>query len=207
VDLEWRHTPVPELALPRPRGYIVLAGWPQIEEVTAGHGLRAYRIEKDAELEVQTIRLSKPEFATFPYQGVVMVEDFEVSRQTERRTIPAGSLWIPADQPNFEIAVQLFEPEASDSLVRWGAVSSLFERKIYIGTDVLERLARELLADEAIRQEWQAALNDPDFAADRRARYLWWYRRTPFWDETVGLLPVLRVMRPVQLELEAWAQR
>jgi len=207
VDLEWRHTPVPELALPRPRGYIVLAGWPQIEEVTAGHGLRAYRIEKDAELEVETIRLSKPEFATFPYQGVVMVEDFEVSRQTERRTIPAGSLWIPADQPNFEIAVQLFEPEASDSLVRWGAVSSLFERKIYIGTDVLERLARELLADEAIRQEWQAALNDPDFAADRRARYLWWYRRTPFWDETVGLLPVLRVMRPVKLELEAWAQR
>ncbi len=207
VDLEWRHTPVPELALPRPRGYIVLAGWPQIEEVTAGHGLRAYRIEKDAELEVETIRLSKPEFATFPYQGVVMVEDFEVSRQTERRTIPAGSLWIPADQPNFEIAVQLFEPEASDSLVRWGAVSSLFERKIYIGTDVLEKLAREMLADEAIRQEWEAALDDPDFAADRRARYLWWYRRTPYWDETVGLLPVLRVMRPAKLELEAWAQR
>jgi len=58
VDLEWRHTPVPELTLPRPRGYIVLAGWPQIEEVVTGHGLRAYRIEKVAELEVETIRLS-----------------------------------------------------------------------------------------------------------------------------------------------------
>ena len=203
VDLEWRHAPVPELELPRPRGYLVLSGWPQIEEVVTGHGLRAYRIEKVAELEVETIRLSKPEFATFSYQGVVMVENFDASRQTERRTIPAGSLWIPADQPNFEIAVQLFEPEAPDSLVRWGAVSSLFERKIYIGTDVLEKLALEMLTDEAIRQEWNAALENPDFAANRSARYLWWYRRTPYWDETVGLLPVMRVMRPAKLELEA----
>ncbi|MBD3872199.1 MAG: M14 family metallopeptidase [Acidobacteria bacterium] len=203
VDLEWRHAPVPELELPRPRGYLVLSGWPQIEEVVAGHGLRAYRIEKVAELEVETIRLSKPEFATFSYQGVVMVENFDASRRTERRTIPAGSLWIPADQPNFEIAVQLFEPEAPDSLVRWGAVSSLFERKIYIGTDVLEGLAREMLADDVIRREWEVALDDPDFAANRSARYLWWYRRTPYWDETVGLLPVLRVMQPTKFEFEA----
>jgi hypothetical protein len=157
----------------------------------------------DTDLEVETIRLSNPEFATFSYQGVVMVEDFEVSRQTERRSVPAGSLWIPADQPNFEIAVQLFEPEAPDSLVRWGAVSSLFERKIYIGTDILEKLAREMLADDMIRQEWEAALDDPAFAADSRARHLWWYRRTPYWDETVGLLPVLRIMQPTEFEFEA----
>ena len=67
-----------------------------------------------------------------------MVEEFDISRQTETRKVPGGSLWIPADQPNFEVAVQLFEPEAPDSLVRWGTVSSVFERKIYIGTDVLE---------------------------------------------------------------------
>ena len=203
VDLEWRHAPVPELELPRPRGYLVLSGWPQIEEAVAGHGLQALRLTAKVELEVETIRLSNPEFAASSYQGVVMVEEFEVSRQTERRSVPAGSLWIPADQPNFEIAVQLFEPEAPDSLVRWGAVSSVFERKIYIGTDVLEKLAREMLADDAIRQEWNAALDDPDFAANRSARYLWWYRRTPYWDETVGLLPVMRVMRPAELELEA----
>jgi hypothetical protein len=81
-------------------------------------------------------------------------------------------------------------------------VSSLFERKIYIGPEVLEAQARELLADDAVRAEWERALEDPSFAADGRARYLWWYRRTPFWDETVGLLPVLRVMAPAELVLE-----
>jgi hypothetical protein len=207
VEIEWRHHPIPKLTLARPRGYIVLAGWPQIEAVVNGHGLKTYRIEKDTDLEVETIRLSSPQFATSSYQGTVMVENFETSRQAERRTIPAGSLWIPADQPAFEIAVQLFEPEAIDSLVRWGALSSVFERKIYIGMDILERLASEKLKDESVRHEWEAALEDSTFAENGFARYLWWYRRTPHWDETVGLLPALRVMAPPELDLEPWPRR
>jgi hypothetical protein len=204
IELEWRHLQVAELTLARPRGYLVLAGWPQIEELVAGHGLRAFRLSEDTELEVETTRLANPEFATSSYQGVVMVEDFEVSRQREQRSIPSGSLWIPADQPSFEVAVQLFEPEAPDSIVRWGVVSSLFERKIYIGLDRLEELAREMLADEDVKSGWEAALEDPEFAKDWRARYAWWYQRTPYWDETVGLLPVMRVMNPVTIELEPW---
>jgi hypothetical protein len=204
VEIEWRHFPVPKMTLARPRGYIVLAGWPQIEETVAGHRLKTYRIAENTELEVETTRLSSPRFARSSFQGTVMVEDFETNRQTERRAVPAGSLWVPADQPAFEVAVQLFEPEAIDSLVRWGALSSVFERKIYIGTDILEKLAREMLADDSVRREWQAALEDSEFAENGSARYLWWYRRTPYWDETVGLLPVLRVMVPAELELEPW---
>jgi hypothetical protein len=204
VGLEWRHQPVAELRLPRPRGYLVLAGWPQIEELVAGHGLLAYQLVEDIDLEVETIRLSDPKLADSVFQGVAMVEDFEVARQRERRTVPAGSLWVPADQPSFEVAVQLFEPEAPDSMVRWGVVSTVFERKIYIGSDALEKLALELLADEETRKEWEIALEDPEFAADRRARYLWWYRRTPYWDETVGLLPVMRLMAPAELALAPW---
>jgi hypothetical protein len=204
VELEWRHLQIAELTLARPRGYLVLAGWPQVEELIAGHGLRAFRLSEDTELEVETTRLANPEFATSPYQGVVMVEDFEISRQPETRSIPAGSLWIPADQPSFEVAVQLFEPEAPDSIVRWGVVSSLFERKVYIGLDLLESLADEMLVDEKVRSEWESALEDPDFAKNPSARYMWWYQRTPYWDETVGLLPVMRIMVPVDLDLEPW---
>ncbi len=204
VEIEWRHLPVPELTLARPRGYLVLPGWPQINALIAGHGLHASTVVKEARIDVETIRLSSPEFARSSYQGVVMVEDFKVDRKVESRMIPEGSLWIPADQPAFEIAVQLFEPEAPDSLVRWGAISSVFERKIYIGTGLLEELARDMLADETIREAWEKALGDPEFAADPSARYMWWYRRTPYWDESVGLVPVLRAMKALDLELEPW---
>jgi len=153
IEVDWHHRSVPGVTVPRPRGYLVLPGWPQIEERLAGHGLRF-----------------------------------------ETLSVPAGALWVPADQPDFEVAVQLFEPEAPDSLFAWGLLSTALERKEYIDSGVLEDLVREMLAsDPALAAEWAAALEDPAFAADRQARWLWWFRRMPYWDGTVGRLPVLRV--------------
>jgi hypothetical protein len=194
TELPFHHQVVRELALPRPRGYLVHAGWPQIERAIRGHGLVAEPLTETVTLELETIRLSRPVFADAPYQGAFPVSEVVVTRQTESREISAGSLWIPADQPDFRVAVQLFEPEAPDSLLRWGELSSIFEQKTYIGLARLEEIAVEMLADETVRSAWETALEDPEFADDRRARYMWWYRRTPFWDERVGLLPIYRVM-------------
>jgi len=195
TELPWRHAVKPELELARPLGYLVHAGWPQIEAVVTGHGLRAVRLGEPTELEVETIRVADASFATSSFQGAVAVTDFTVTRQKEDREIPAGSLWIPADQPDFRVAVQLFEPEAADSLLRWGELSSIFEMKTYIGLDRLEELATEMIIDDRVRGQWETVLEDPDFAADRRARYMWWYRQTEYWDEQVGLLPIYRVMQ------------
>ena len=58
-------------------------------------------------------------------------------------------------------------------------------------------MVREMLEDPTVRERWEAALAaDPELAGDGRARWLWWYRQTPYWDESVGLLPVLRVRVP-----------
>ena len=195
MEIPWRHAVEPALELDRPRGYVVHAGWPQIEEIIGGHGLVAVPLPEPIQLDVETTRVADASFATSSFQGAVAVADFTVTRQKEIREIPAGSLWIPADQPDFEVAVQLLEPEAPDSLLRWGELSSVFEMKTYIGLDLLEELATEMLNDNNIRRQWESALEDADFAANRRARYMWWYRRTPYWDEQVGLLPIYRVMQ------------
>ncbi len=195
-NLAWRHTAEPEFEVARPRGYLVHAGWPRVEAAVAGHSLTAFRLAEPVELDVETTRVADPVFATSSYQGAVRVEAFSITRQVERRPIPAGSLWIPADQPDFEIAVQLFEPEAPDSLLRWGELSSVFELKTYIGSGRLDEVAADMLRDESTRTAWRAALTDGAFSADPKARFMWWYRRSPYWDERVGLLPVYRVLGP-----------
>jgi len=129
IEVQWQHGQEAEMVLQRPRGYLVLPGWPQIERLVSDHGLVARRIPDQLETEVETIRVSDPELLTYPYQGTVPVDDFTVSRQTELRSVPAGAVWIPADQPDFEVAVQLFEPEAPDSMLRWGMLNTVFERK------------------------------------------------------------------------------
>lgn len=199
LDVPWRHQPEAELTIKRPRGYILMPGWEEARRRLVDHGLTLKEFTAPMTLEVETIRLAHAKTASGPYQGRVGIEDFETSRRTERREIPEGALWIPADQPDFEIAVQLLEPEAPDSLVRWGLLNSVFERKEYIGLDTLETLARDMLSDPEIRKSWEQALKDEDFAGNGGARYIWWYQKTAFWDESIGLMPVYRVMNPVDL--------
>ncbi|HET9226814.1 MAG TPA: M14 family metallopeptidase [Thermoanaerobaculia bacterium] len=195
MDVPWYHKPKVTKTLPRPRGYLVLPGWPQIEQRLRTHGLRFETLREPAEIEVETIRVSEPKFAPRSYQGLHQVQGVKVERKAERRRIPVGAHWIPADQPDFAVAVQLLEPEAPDSLLSWGLLSSVFEQKEYIDGRVLEELAAEMLKDPKTAAEFEEALKDEKLAKDPFARYLWWYRRTPYWDETIGLLPVYRVMQ------------
>jgi hypothetical protein len=177
-----------------------------IERRLADHGLLVRRLDTALELEVETMRLTESdptEGAGASYQGLSRVTP-RVTRTTERRSVPAGSLWVPADQPDFEVAVQLFEPEAPDSLVAWGLLSIVGERKEYIDLRVLEPLVREMLDDPTIAAEWKRALADETFAADPGARWLYWYRRTPYWDETVGLLPVVRLLTAPTFSTSPW---
>jgi hypothetical protein len=120
----------------------------------------------------------------------------EITVARERRRLEQGSIWIPSAQPLFELAANLLEPQAEDSLFSWGFFAGVVERKEYVGSVALEDWARRLIEDDSIRRDWETALTDEEFAGDRRARYLWWYRRTPHWDDEVGLLPVFRAPAP-----------
>jgi len=197
IEVPWYHTPRVTLAIPRPRGYVLLPGWPTIEARLRGQGLRIEAIPAPMEAEVETIRVADPVFARAPYQGMTPVTAMKVTRSPERRRIPAGASWIPADQPDFEVAVQLLEPDAPDSLLAWGFLSGIFERKEWIDGPELERMASDLLENPQVAAEWRAALEDPAFANDEAARHEWWSKHTPYWDETIGLMPVYRLMNPL----------
>jgi len=199
IEVPWYHRPEAEIVLRRPAGYILQPGWPQIEERLIAHGLESWKLRNSLKADVESIRVAAPILASRSYQGRVAVVDFSTERKKEERVFPEGSLWIPADQPHFEIAVQLLEPEAPDSLLRWGFLHSVFERKEYIGSAELEALIREMLKDPETVRQWETAKEELDV----NGRYLWWYARTPYWDRSIGLLPYARVMEvPAEMRLE-----
>lgn len=206
IEVPWVHRSRPEIEVARPRGYLVLPGWPEIESRLDGHSLRVEELREAVELDVEVMRLSNPQthpWARPSYQGLTPIR-VDVERRSERRSFPAGTLWIPADQPDFEVAVQLLEPEAPDSMASWGLLNLVLERKEWIGPRTLEKLVQRMLEDPAHAEAWKQALRDEAFASDPQARALWWYKRTPYWDETVGLLPIMRLMKPVALSTARW---
>ena len=59
-----------------------------------------------------------------------------------------------------------------------------------------------MMKDPKTAAEFQEAMKDEKLAKDPFARYQWWYRRTPYWDETLGLLPIYRVMQAPKFKTE-----
>ncbi|MGE5236011.1 MAG: M14 family zinc carboxypeptidase [Acidobacteriota bacterium] len=204
LRVPWIHRVTPALTTARPRGYLVLPGWPQISSRLAGHGLVVRRLAAPADLEVDSLWANDAKFAARPYQGLTPVEA-SIAHRPLRRHFPAGTLWVPADQPDFEVAVQLLEPESPESLFAWGMLTTVLEGKEYMDGRVLEGRVTEMLADPAVRDAWEKALADPAFAADAGARSRWWYRRTPSYRvQEVGLLPIFRMMTTPALTTGSW---
>ncbi|HEY6985995.1 MAG TPA: M14 family metallopeptidase [Rhodanobacteraceae bacterium] len=179
-----------------PAAYAVPAAWPQIIEKLTQHGIRMERLAQAVSVPAQRYRLSKPEWASKPFEGRHLVRDFSVASETTTVELLPGSVLVPMDQPAANVVANLLEPRAPDSLLRWGFLDASFEQKESPDARVAERLARDLMAkDPALKAEFEARLAaDPEFAKDPSARLAFFYERSPWYaTQRVGVYPVLRL--------------
>ena len=115
--------------------------------------------------------------------------------QADVRSLGAGALFVPVQQPAVRLLMGLLEPQAPDSLVAWGFFANSFERKEYMEAYVAEEVAREMLAaDPGLQREFEQRLaSDAAFASSPAARLEFFARRHASWDEELNMYPVLRV--------------
>jgi murein tripeptide amidase MpaA len=177
-----------------PLGYLVPAAWKQVADLLALHGVEMERTAKPLEQEFETYRFTNTKFASSAVEGHVAVE-FEPHLVKERIFIPAGSYWIPLSQRRARLVLSMLEPQAPDSLARWGLMNSVFEGRGGVGEYLSEPIARRMMADSPeLRKQFEEKLaSDPKFAADRQARLAWWYQQSKYQPEDSGRYPIVRV--------------
>ena len=189
-------------AVAPPLSYIVPVQWKEVIEVLKAHGLSCQTTREAATIEVESYRFQNVKWAAGPFEGRLM-PSFKVETVKERRSFPPGSVVVPMAQVGARIAINLLEPEAPDSLVRWGFFNATFEEKEYGEDYVVEKLAREMLANNPqLREEFEKRLaSDPAFAANPGARLRFFYERSPYWDKQMNLYQVGRIISEVHLPL------
>lgn len=186
----------PSLVVTAPRGgYVVPPGYAQ--EIGAKlqlHDIEFRKVAAPVQLEVECFRATQVEFSTAPFEGRTRAQ-LAGAWQAESRNIPAGSLFVPIEQPRARLLMVLLEPQAPDSFASWGFFNGCFEHKEYVEPYVVEIIARDLMkADPALAAEFERKLaQDAAFAADPAARREFFYRRHASWDERFGLYPIVRV--------------
>jgi hypothetical protein len=189
-------------AAPPPLYYIVPAEWTDVIAVLKAHGIEMKTLAAFESVEVESYRFTNVLWPQGPFEGRLMPR-FDVERIKETRVFPTGSVVVPLAQVTGRVILNLLEPEAPDSLARWGFFNAVFEEKEYGEHYVLEALAREMMeANPALKEEFEARLGaDAEFAASPSERLRFFYKRSPYWDPQMNVYPVGRITGVLNLPL------
>ncbi|TCV91452.1 zinc carboxypeptidase [Luteibacter rhizovicinus] len=186
----------PDQSVNVPGAYVIPAQWTDAIERLDAHGVRYTRTTAPAKIEVTRYQLDDPVWASKSFERHLMLRDVKQREVHDTVTVPVGSVVVPMDQRAANVAVNLLEPQAPDSLLRWGYFNAVFEPKEYGEPRVVEALARDMLAkDPGLRREFDERVkNDPAFAASASARLMFFFQRSPWYSaQGVGAYPVLKV--------------
>lgn len=189
------------VAVMPPHAYIVPVQWHDVIEVIRAHGLKTTTLPASRLIEVESYRLINVGWPAGPFEGRLM-PTFDTEVVNEIREFPAGSVVMPVAQPLARLVMNLLEPKAPDSFVRWGFFNAIFEEKEYGEHYVLETLAREMLAkDPQLRAEFEDRLShDSIFSSSPAERLRFFHKRSPYWDPQMNLYPVGRILKPLEFE-------
>ncbi len=156
----------------------------------APHGIQHRQWKQPLPTGLQVFRASKTQFTATPIEGhqTLIVEG---SWKPEEVSGSADLVFVPIQQPKARLVVEFFEPTAKDSFVSWGFFNKVFEAKEYMEDYVAEDVAIEMLKDTTVRDEFEKKLKtDKAFAKDPAARFEFFYRKHPSWDDRFNKYPV-----------------
>jgi Zinc carboxypeptidase len=200
-------------------GYVVPAGWvsvvlPYLQKHNINYQVLPQAIHGVSVQELQ-VDQDSISFETRTFQGRLRTHVSGEWQQSEV-SLPQGSLYVPIRQPRGLLAAHLFEPEAPDSLSRWGLFNTAYEitdhisnhRQLQIaqwmyGQDrrIRERYGEKLHRKlSSLRKEYQTRMDRDDrFHDDPDQRLDFWIREIPYHDPTYNKYPVMRVDRGVAI--------
>ncbi len=181
---------------PVPLGFLIPLAWKPIADELAFQGVTVERIPKAIDTPLETWRFTDVKKEAFPFEGRTFT-DYKLVPVTETMHMPAGSFYVPMNQPRARIIMAMLHPAAPDALVRWGFFDAVFERmgrigaSEYLSVPIATRMA---LDNPALYQQFQAKLAaDPTFANDPKARLDWWITQSNYQPTTINRYPIAEV--------------
>jgi hypothetical protein len=174
-----------------PGAYIFPPEWNVVTERLKLHGVEYKILSQTKSFYVMSYKFKNVKWRNQPYEGRHPLT-YEIEEIEEQREYPKGSVIVPVNQRTARVIAHLLEPDAPDALVHWGFFDAIFEQKEYAEPYLLEKIAREMLAENPqLKKDFENKLaTDSIFAASAKERLNYFYKLSPYWDQNINKYPV-----------------
>lgn len=183
---------IPSAKVKLPEAYIIPVEWSDIIHRLDLHGIKYTTLNEAKDFDIISYKFSNVSFANYPFEGRQMVNSFNKEEISLTKTFQKGSVIVPANQRTAKLIAHLLEPDGPDSFLKWGFFNSIFERKEYVETYVMEKMAREMIAENPIlKDEYEKAVaENPQYYDNQWTKLFWFFERTPYWDQQKDVYPI-----------------
>jgi len=176
-----------------PEAYLIPKEMHFIIYILKLHKIHVEQLFQPHILHVERMRFKDVKFSQTSYEGRQMIE-FSVIKWREKKRIPEGTFVIRANQRSLRLIMNLLEPNAPDSMAKWGFFNMFLERKEYIEPYAMEPVAKKMLAEnERYRKDFYNKLEtDESFKNDPAKRLDFFYKRSQFFDKNEKIYPIIK---------------
>ncbi|HZW38299.1 MAG TPA: M14 family metallopeptidase [Ignavibacteriaceae bacterium] len=176
------------------KGYLIPEQFKEIVDIIKLHGINVEQLKEDKEFNVQKIKFFNPKFSQFSNESRQRI-DFGYATESIKYNAPAGTYYVAVNQRTIRVIVNLLEPKASDSFVKWGFFNNFFEQKEYFEDYVMEKEALKMIEkNPELKVEFEKKLNEDEaFRKNPYARLNFFYERSPYYDEQYMVYPIMKV--------------
>jgi hypothetical protein len=177
-----------------PKAYLIPSEWNEIVERIKIHGVNVEVLKKEKTFNVKKYKFKNVKFSQSPYEGRQRIS-FDYDELQGIVSVPAGTFFINTNQRAVRVILHLLEPKADDSFINWGFFNTIFERKEYFEDYVMEKMALQMLENNAgLKSEFEKRLaEDESFRDNPYERLNFFYERSPYFDSQFLIYPVMRI--------------
>jgi murein tripeptide amidase MpaA len=189
VEVTLIRSSIPRTEITVPKGYYIPREWSNVVDLLKLHGVRVEAVSGSITAEMEVTRFDKVSFPSQPFESR-FIPSFEATTTKEKRTVNAGYFYVSTNQALGKLIVHLLEPTAPDSVLKWGSLNGIFEQKEYASDYIFEPIAEKMLAENPkLKAELEATQ-----IKEARARMLWLYKRSPYYEKDKDFYPILRAV-------------
>jgi hypothetical protein len=111
-----------------PAAYLIPADQTKVIELLEAHGAKLTRLKADTPIEAEEFVIATSDVAARAFQNHRERTVTGAYRPSAAKTLPAGTVVVPMNQPLARVIFTLLEPRSDDGVVNWNVLDDVMEK-------------------------------------------------------------------------------
>ncbi|UBB88980.1 hypothetical protein J4771_08850 [Candidatus Kaistella beijingensis] len=188
------YKPTKEITIPS--YYIIPKSENKVIEFLTRNNIKIQPISKDSLMNIEVYKVADFKTVKNPYEGHYLHYDTKENKENTNVKFRKGDYLVSTKQEGVKYLLETLEPEATDSFFNWNFFDAILGQKEYFSDYVFEDTAAELLKkNPQLKSEFEKKkAADKKFAEDGNAQLDWVYKNSEYYEGSVGLYPIYRIL-------------